>query len=93
MCATREVNLIWMLILKRVAPVVYQAIPPTMWGAIRGRSLLEAIFLQDAMVDMDPISLSITSLDVKGAFPSTPHRLLRAILEYMGLPFQSFLHV
>ena len=90
-CATMEAKLIWMLILKRVAPAVYRAVPPTMWGAIPGRSPLEAILMQDAVVDMDPISLIITSLDVKGAFPNTPHRLLRAVWEHMGLPFQGFL--
>ena len=90
-CATTEAKLIWMLILKRVAPAVYRAVPPTIWGAIRGRSPLEAIFMQHAVVDMDPISLIITSLDVKGAFPNYPHRLLRAVWKRMGLPFQGFL--
>ena len=90
-CATTEAKLIWMLILKQVAPAVYRAVPPTMWGAIPGRSPLEAIFMQDAVVDMDPISLIITSLDVKGAFPNAPLLLLRAIWEHMGLPFQGFL--
>ena len=91
MCATTEAKLIWMLILKQVAPAVYRAVPPTMWGAIPGRSLLEAIFMQDAVLDMDLISLIITSLDVKGAFPNTPHRLVRAVWEHIGLPFQGFL--
>ena len=90
-CATMEANVIWMLILKQVAPAVYRAIPPTMWGAIPGRSPLEAIFLQDAVVDMNPISLIITSLDVKGAFPNTAPLLLQAVWEHMGLPFQGFL--
>ena len=85
-CATTEAKLIWMLILKRVAPAVYPAIPPTMWGAIPCRSPLEAIFLEDAVVDMDPISLIIMSLGVRGAFPNTLHRLLRAVWEHMGLP-------
>ena len=40
---------------------------------------------------MDPISLIITSLDVKGAFPNTLHRLLQAVWEHMKLPFQGFL--
>ena len=80
-----------MLILKQVARVVYQAIPPTMWGAIPGRSPLEALFMQDTVVDMDLISLIITSLDVKGAFPDTSNRRLHAIWEQMGLPFQGFL--
>ena len=82
-----------MLILKRVAPAVYGAILPTMWGAIPGRSLLEAIFLQDDVVDMDPISLIISFLDVNVAFPNTLHRLLWAVWKHMGLPFQGFLQV
>ena len=46
--------------------------------------------MQDAVVDMDLISLIITSLDVKGAFPNTPHRVLRDVWKHMGLPFQGF---
>ena len=49
--------------------------------------------MQDTVVDMDPISLIITSLDVKGAFPNTPHHPLRAVWEHMGLPFEGFLQV
>ena len=92
-CATTEAKLIWMLILKLVAPAVYQAIPHTMWGAIPGRSPLQAIFMQHAVVDSDPISLIITSRDVKGAFSNTLHRLLRAVWKHMGLTFQGFLQV
>ena len=65
--------------------MVYRAIPPTMWEAIPGQSPLEAMFMQDVVVDMDPISLIITSLDVKGAFPDTPHHLLQAIREHKGM--------
>ena len=86
-CATTETKLIRMLILKRVGSVVYRATPPTMWGAILPRSPLEAIFLQGAVVDMDPVSLIMTSLDVKGGFPNTPDCLPRAIWEHMGLYF------
>ena len=89
-CATTEAKLIWMLILKRVVLAVYRAIRPTIWGAIPGRLPLEAIFMQDAVVDMDPISLIITSPDVKGAFPNIPHRLLWAVWEHTGLPIQGF---
>ena len=67
-CVTTDAKLIWILILKQVAPVVYQAIPPGLWGGILGRPPLGAIFMQDAVVDMDPISLIITSLDVREAF-------------------------
>ena len=90
-CATTKAKLIWMLILKRVAPAVYRAIPPTIRGAIPGRSPLEAIFMQDAVVDMDQISIIITSLDVNRAFSNTPQRLLQAVWEHLGLPFQGFL--
>ena len=89
--ATTEAKLIWMLIFKLVAPAVYGAIPPTMWGATPSRSPFEAIFMQDAVVDMNLISLIITSLDVKKAFPNTPHRLPQAVWKHMGLPFQGFL--
>ena len=47
--------------------------------------------MQDAVVDMDPISLIITSLDVKGVFPNIPHRLLQAVWKHMRLPFWGFL--
>ena len=77
--AMTEATLIWMLIRKRIVPAVYRAIPPTMWGAVPGRLLLEAICMQDDVVDMDPMSLIITFLEARGAFPNTPHRLLRAI--------------
>ena len=90
-CATTEAKLIWMLILKQVVPAVYCAVPPTMWGAIPRSTPLMAIFMQDAVVDMDPISLIITTLNVKGAFSNTPHRLLRDVWKRMGLPFQGFL--
>ena len=88
---TMEAKLIWMLILKPVAPVVHRAIQPTIWGAIPGRSPLEAISMQDALVDVDRISLIISSLDVTAAFPNTPHCLLQAIWEHKGPPFEGFL--
>ena len=69
-CATTEAKLIWMVILKRVAPAVYRAMVLTMWGAIPVGMPLEAIFMHDAVVDMDPISLMITSLDVKVPSPT-----------------------
>ena len=71
-CSTTEAKLIRMLILRRVAPAVYRAVPPTIWGAIPDRSPLGAIFMQDDLVNMDLISPMITSFYVKGASP-TPH--------------------
>ena len=40
---------------------------------------------------MDLVDLIITSLDVKGAFPNTSLRPLKAIYKQMGLPFAGFL--
>ena len=39
------------------------------------------------MAHMDPLNVIIPSLDAKGAFPNTPHWLLKAIWRQMGLPF------
>ena len=39
---------------------------------------------------MHPEDLFIASLDVKGAFPSTPWLLLQALWKRMGLPFYNF---
>ena len=39
---------------------------------------------------MDPVDLTIASLDVKGAFPNTPWLLPEAVCKRMGLPFYNF---
>ena len=39
---------------------------------------------------MDPVDVIIASIDVKGAFPKTPWRLLEAVWKRMGLPFYNF---
>ena len=46
-CATTEVNLVWTLILGRIAPAVFANVPASMLGAMACRSPQEAIFLQD----------------------------------------------
>ena len=53
----------------------------------------EAIFIQYAVADTDRIDLIIASLNVKGAFPNTPHCVPEAIWKQMGPPFVGFLHV
>ena len=50
-----------------------------------GHRGIRVVRLQDGTVII--ISVIITSLDVEGVFPNTPHRLLHAIWEHMGLPF------
>ena len=56
-----------------------------------GRSPHEAIFLQDTALDMNPYEMIVASLDVQGAFPHTPHRLLTEVWDAMALPFLSFM--
>ena len=90
-CATTEVKLVWTLILGRIAPAVFAHVPASMWGAMAGRSPHEAIFLQDTALDMNPYEMIIASLDVQGAFPHAPHRLLTEVWDAMGLPFLSFM--
>ena len=90
-CATTEVRLGWTLILGRIAPAVFAHVPGSMWGAMAGRSPHEAIFLQDTALDMNPYEMIVASLDVQGAFPHAPHRLLTEVWDAMGLPFLSFM--
>ena len=89
-CAVTEVKIVWTISLRRIRPHLDPHIPASLWGAIRGRSPHEAIFLQDTIADMDPVDLIIASLDVKGAFPNTPWLLLEAVWKRLGLPFYNF---
>ena len=57
-----------------------------------GRSPHEAIFLQDTALDTNPYEMIVASLDVQGAFPHAPHRLLTEVCDAMGLPFLSFMN-
>ena len=90
-CATTEVKLVWTLILGRIALAVFAHLPASMWGAMAGRSPHGAIFLQDTALHMNPYEMIVASLDVQGAFPHSPHRLLTEARDAMGLPFLSFM--
>ena len=90
-CATTEVKLVWTLILGSIAPAVFAHVPASMCRAMAGRSPHEAIFLQDTALDMNPYEMIVASLDVQGAFPHAPHRLLTEVWDAMGHPFLSFM--
>ena len=90
-CATTEVKLVWTLILGRIAPALFVHVPASMWGAMAGRSPHVAIFLQDTSLDMNPYEMIVASLDVQGALPRAPQRLLTEVWDVMGLPFLSFM--
>ena len=72
-CAVTEVKIVCTILLRGVPSHL------DLLGEIPGRSRQEAIFLEDAIADMDPVDLIIVSLDVKGAFPNTPLLLLEAV--------------
>ena len=44
-----------------------------MWGSVPGRSR-QASFLYDMYLDDEDLEAFMASVDVKGAFPNTPHR-------------------
>ena len=75
----------------RIAPAVFAHVPANMWGAMAGRSLHEALFLQDTAMDMNSYELIIASLDGQRAFPHAPHLLLMEVWDAMGLTFAPFM--
>ena len=90
-CATTQVKLVGTLIPGRIAPPVFAHMLPSMWGAMAGSSPHEAIFLQNTALDMNPYEMIVASLDVQGAFPQAPHRLLTEVWDTMSLRFLSFM--
>ena len=91
-CAVTEAKLVWMVVFGRIQRRLYAAgvIPDNMWGSVPGRSTQEASFLYDMYLDDEDLEAFMASVDVKGAFPSTPHRLLEEVLRQLGLPYGDF---
>ena len=91
-CAVTEAKLVWMVIFGRIQRRLYAAgvIPDNMWGSVPGRSTQEASFLYDMYLDDEDIEAFMTSVDVKGAFPNTPHRLIEEVWRQLGLPYGDF---
>ena len=77
-CAVTEGKLVWMVIFGRIQQRLYAAgvIPDNMWGSVLGRFTQEASFLYDMYLDDEELEALMASVDVKGAFPNTPHRLI-----------------
>ena len=61
-----------------------------MWGSVPGRSTQEASFLYDMYLDDEDLEAFMASVDVKGAFPNTPHRLIEEVCRQLGLPYGDF---
>ena len=87
--AVTEAKLVWMVIFGRIQRRLYAAgvIPDNMWGSVPGRSTQEASFLYDMYLDDVDLEAFMASMDVKGAFPNTPHRLIEELWRQLGLPY------
>ena len=55
-----------------------------------GGSTQEASFLYDIYLDDEDLQAFMASVDVKGAFPNTPHRLIEEVWRQLGLPYGDF---
>ena len=51
----------------------------------------KASFLYDMYVNDEDLEAFMASVDVKGAFPNTPHRLIEEVWRQLGLPYGDFL--
>ena len=78
--AVTEVKVVWNILMHRFSPHLDPTYPPAPH---------QSIFVQDTVANMDPVDLTITSLDIKGAFLNTPLLLLEAVWKGLGLPFYS----
>ena len=91
-CAVTEAKLVWMVMFGRIQRRLYVAgvIADNMWGSVPGRSTQEASFLYDMYLDDEDLEAFMASVDVKGAFPNTPHRLIEEVWRQLGLPYGDF---
>ena len=91
-CAVTEARLVWMVIFGRIQRRLYAAgvIPDNMLGSVPGRSTQEASFLYDMYLDDEHPEAFMASVDVKGAFPNTPHTLIEEVWRQLGLPYGDF---
>ena len=91
-CAVGKAKLVWMVIFGRIQRRLYAAgvIPDNMWGSVQGRSTQEASFLYDMYLDVEDVEAFMASVDLKVAFPNTPHRLIEEVWRQLGLPYGDF---
>ena len=91
-CAVTEAKPVWMVIFGRIQRRLYAAgvIPDNMWWSVPGRSTQQASFLYDMYLDDEDLEAFMASVDVKGAFPNTPHRLIEEVWRKLGLPYGDF---
>ena len=79
-CAVTEAKLVSMVIFGRIQRR----------GSVPGRSTQEASFLYDMYLDDEDLDAFMASVDLRGAFPDTPHRLIEEVWRQLGLPYGDF---
>ena len=62
----------------------------TCGGPPLGRPTHEASFLYDMYLNNEDLEAFMASVDVKGAFPNTPHRVIEEVWRQLGLPYGDF---
>ena len=67
-----------MVVFDRIQRRLYGAgvVPDNMWVSVLGTSTQEASFLYDMYLDSENLGGFMAPVDVKRAFPETPHRLI-----------------
>ena len=82
----------WRVIFGRIQRQLYAArvILDNMVGSVRARSTQEASFLYDMYLDDENLEAFMASVDVKGVFPNTQHRLVEEVWRQLGLPYGDF---
>ena len=87
-CAITEAKLVWMVVFGRIQRRLYAVglIPDDMLGSVPGRYTQEAFFLYDMYLDDEDLEAFMASVDVKGAFPNTPRRLIEEVWRQLALP-------
>ena len=91
-CAVTAARLVWMVVFGRIQRRLYAAgvTPDNLWGSVPGRSTQEESFSYDIYLDDEDVEAFMASVDVKGAFPNTLHRLIEEVWRQFGRPYADF---
>ena len=85
-------KLVWMVVFGRIQRRLYAAgvMLHNMSGSVPGRSTQEASLLYDMYLNDEDLEVFMAPVDVKGAFPNTPHGLIEEVWQQLGLPYGDF---
>ena len=84
---SQRAKLVLLVVFERIQRSLYAAgvILDNMWVSVPGRSTQEATFLYDMYLDDEDLEAFMASVDAKGAFLNTPHRLRVELWRQSGL--------